>query len=97
MRTPTDLVSDQVQQKTYCTVTEDSLKLEISDEKKRGIVLSIKRKQRPLFSHICRLLVFSCRDSFVLFCDAPINDLENFSYYTIRACACISAFFIYTY
>ena len=39
-------VSDQVPHKLGCTTTEDSYRLEISDLESRGIVLSVKRKQR---------------------------------------------------
>ena len=35
------LVSDLVQHKPGCTITEDSLRLEISDLEGRGIVLSM--------------------------------------------------------
>ena len=36
-------VSDQVQYKPACTVTEASQRLEISDLRRRGIVLSVSR------------------------------------------------------
>ena len=41
MRKPTVWVSDQVQHKPACIDTEGSKKLEISDEGRRGIVLSM--------------------------------------------------------
>ena len=57
-------VSDQVQHKPGCTVSEAGQKLEISDIRRRGNILSVLRKQRrwsasrlprswsaPLFSH----------------------------------------------
>ena len=43
---PVFRVSDQVQHKPGCTITEDGKRLEISDLASRGIVLSA-----PLFSH----------------------------------------------
>ena len=36
----------QVRHKPGCTVTDDGLKLEISDLKSRGLELSVQRKQR---------------------------------------------------
>ena len=41
-----NLGSDQVRHNTGCTVTEDGKRLEILDLESRGIVLSVKRKQR---------------------------------------------------
>ena len=39
-------VSEQVRHKLACTVTEDGERLEILDLERRGIVLSMLRKQR---------------------------------------------------
>ena len=60
------LVSDLVRHKPGCTVTEDGLRLEILDLESKGIVLSIKRKQRRCYREanlrlcfrICKMLVF---------------------------------------
>ena len=41
-----NLGSDQVRHKPVCTVTEAGKKLELSDLKRRRIVLSMLRKQR---------------------------------------------------
>ena len=41
-----NLGSDQVQHKLGCTITNEGYKLEISDLRRRGIVLSVERKQR---------------------------------------------------
>ena len=41
-----NVVSEQVRHKPGCTSTEKSKKLEILDLSRRGIVLSVKRKQR---------------------------------------------------
>ena len=46
IRKPVLAVSDQVRHKLGCTATEDGSRLEISDLGSRGIVLSMKRKQR---------------------------------------------------
>ena len=43
---PTICVSDKVRHKPACTSTENSLKLEILDLSRRGIVLSENQKQR---------------------------------------------------
>ena len=40
------LVSDLVRHKPGCTATEDGKRLEISGLERRGIVLSMQRKQR---------------------------------------------------
>ena len=39
-------ISDQVRHKLGCTAIEDGQRLEISDSRRRGIVLSMQRKQR---------------------------------------------------
>ena len=41
-----NVVSDEVRHKSGCTVTEAGYKLEISDIRRGGIVLSVQRKQR---------------------------------------------------
>ena len=40
------LVSDLVRHKPGCTATEDGYRLEISDLERRGVILSMLRKQR---------------------------------------------------
>ena len=46
MRKPVLGVSDQVRHKLGCTAIVDGQRLEISDLDRRGIVLSMQRKQR---------------------------------------------------
>ena len=46
VRKPVLGVSDMVRHKADCTGTEDGYSLEISDLGRRGIVLSVWRKQR---------------------------------------------------
>ena len=41
-----NLGSNQVRHKLGCTITEEGKKLEISDLRRNGYVLSVKRKQR---------------------------------------------------
>ena len=41
-----NVVSKHVQHQLVCTITEDGYKLEILDLESRGIILSMKRKQR---------------------------------------------------
>ena len=65
------LASNLVRHKPGCTGTEDSLRLEISDFERRGIVLSMKRKKGAhqlrgnreadlrLCFCTCKMLVFS--------------------------------------
>ena len=43
-----NLGSDQVQHKPTCTVTEAGHKLEISDLRRRGIVLSVQARTKAL-------------------------------------------------
>ena len=68
-------VSDKVQHKSACIVTEAGLKLEILDISRRGIYQCIEYKSTDqlcsfctadlsLCFHICRLMVFSCGGSF---------------------------------
>ena len=46
VRKPVFGFSDLVRHKPGCTATEDGYRLEISDLGSRGIVVSVKRKQR---------------------------------------------------
>ena len=46
VRKPVFGVSDHVRHKPGCTATEDGYRLEISDLDRRGIALSVQRKQR---------------------------------------------------
>ena len=48
MRKPIIWDSEKVRDKAACTVTEEGYKIEISDLRRRGIVLSVSHKQMRL-------------------------------------------------
>ena len=64
MRKPVFGVSDEVRHKSGCAATEDGYRLELSDLGRRGIVLSVWRKQRrAVTAQLICAFVFACAKS----------------------------------